>query len=186
MKTKIIGISGRSGSGKNEVANYLQLKYGFFHFSIGSLIRNICKEKNLQVTRQNLVEISQSYNKINGECFFAQLAQREIDNFKYQKLSINSIRKLADYQYLQSFYGYNFTLIFLDIDESIRFERILKRKTEEIDSFSEYQKASLIEEKAFDYSELNKVATVVINNNDSIDKLYKNIDVFFSTTDLIL
>ena len=40
---RIVGILGRNGSGKDEVADYLQRQYGFAKISIGDIVRDIAK-----------------------------------------------------------------------------------------------------------------------------------------------
>lgn len=177
MSVKIVGLSGMSGSGKDTAAIYIQDKYGFNHFSIGSFIRSICKEKNLEPTRENLIKISIDYLESYGEDFFSRLIIKEIEKNNYKKVVVNSIRKFYDYNFLSSLSSYNFKLIYIDTPDLTRFERIRQRGTENgVADYFKYQRASEIEAETFDYLQLQEIANLIIENCTTLEDFKTSID----------
>ena len=52
----IIGITGKIGSGKGVLAEYLKTKHGFVHYSARDYISAEVMKKNLPVNRQTLID----------------------------------------------------------------------------------------------------------------------------------
>ena len=65
----IITISGKAGSGKSTIAKELAKKLKLKHYSIGDLMRQIAKEKNI-----SLIELSKLAEKDNS-------IDKELDNW---------------------------------------------------------------------------------------------------------
>lgn len=108
----IITISGKAGSGKSTTAKELAKRLNLKHYSIGDLMRQIAKEKGI-----SLMELSKQAEKdssIDKELDSRQMELRKKDNF------------VIDGR-LTAFFIPNADLkIFLDCDDPIRAERILK------------------------------------------------------------
>ena len=59
MVTRVIGVVGKIGSGKDEVLKYLKAKYGIPYLSTGDLVRDLAAKDGVKPTRENLEIISE-------------------------------------------------------------------------------------------------------------------------------
>ncbi len=160
----IITISGKAGSGKSTMAKELAEKLKLKHHSIGALLRQIAKEKNI-----SLLELSKLAEKdfsIDKELDKKQIELKKEDNF------------VIDGR-LTAFFIPNADLkVFLDCKDEVRAKRIFneKRKGEKSkhidDSIEKIKQREQSERKR--YKELYKV--------DYYDKKLYNLII--DTTDL--
>ena len=108
----IITISGKAGSGKSTVAKEIAKKLELKHYSIGDLMRQMAKEKNISLSE--LGELAEKDDSIDKELDKKQIELKNEDNF------------VIDGR-LTGFFIPNATVkVFLDCDEKVRAERILK------------------------------------------------------------
>lgn len=160
----IITISGKAGSGKSTTAKELAKKLNLKHYSIGDLMRQIAKEKGI-----SLMELSKQAEKdlsIDQELDKKQIDLRKKDNF------------VIDGR-LTAFFIPNASLkVFLDCDDKIRAERILKegRKDEGSKSIEELM------EKIRQREQSEKKRYREIYNVDYADKKLYNLII--DTTDI--
>ena len=113
----IITISGKAGSGKSTVAKEVAKKLNLKHYSIGDLMRQIAKEKNM-----SLIELSRLAEKdrsIDTELDKKNIELREEDNF------------VIDGRLTAFFSPYAELKVFLECKDKVRAERILNDKREE-------------------------------------------------------
>lgn len=112
----IIAISGKAGSGKSTIARELAKRLGLAHYSIGDLMRQIAKEKNLSLAELN--KLAEKDKSIDRKLDKKQIELRKKDNF------------VIDGR-LTAFFIPNAGLkVFLDCDDKVRAERILKDRRE--------------------------------------------------------
>ena len=110
-----ITISGKAGSGKGTIAKLLSKKLKLKHYSIGDLMRVMATEKNL-----SLLELNKLAEKDKSIDF-------ELDN-KLKELGKTKDNFVVDGR-LTSFFISNAEIrVFLDADEKVRAQRILKDK----------------------------------------------------------
>ena len=111
----IITISGKAGSGKSTVAKEFAKKLGIKHYSVGDLMRNMAEEKGISLLE--LGKIAEKDKKIDSE-----LDKRQIELGKKEKNFVIDGR-------LTAFFMPKADLkVFLDCDDKIRAERILKNE----------------------------------------------------------
>lgn len=160
----IITISGKAGSGKSTTAKELAKKLNLKHYSIGDLMRQIAKERGI-----SLMELSKQAEKepsIDRELDKKQIELRKKDNF------------VIDGR-LTAFFIPNAGLkVFLDCDDKIRAERILKegRKDEKSENINELM------EKIKQREQSEKKRYREIYNVDYADKKLYNLII--DTTDI--
>jgi dCMP deaminase len=119
----IIGLTGSYCSGKDTIAEYIVKKHRYRHFSLSDVIREIMKEKNIEITRENLIEFGTKLRKENGNGILAKKVLDKLDlNGRY---CITSIRHSDEVKELRT--RKDFILINVDAPGSIRFERMQKR-----------------------------------------------------------
>ncbi|MDR1663106.1 MAG: dephospho-CoA kinase [Endomicrobium sp.] len=120
----IIGLTGFCCSGKDTVADYISQKYGYKHFSLSDVIREIIKKVGLEPVRENLVIFGTKIREENGNGVLARkVLEKTRDGGRY---CITSIRHSEEINELKK--RKNFVLINIDASQDIRFERMQRRK----------------------------------------------------------
>lgn len=106
----IITISGKAGSGKSTIARELAKRLNLDHYSIGDLMRQIAKEKEISLAELNI--LAEKDKSIDRELDKKQIELRKKDNF------------IIDGR-LTAFFIPNADLkVFLDCDDGVRAKRI--------------------------------------------------------------
>ena len=114
----IITISGKAGSGKSTVARLLSEKLNLRHYSIGDLMRAMANEKKMSLLELNkLAETDKSIDF-------------ELDN-KLKELGKTKDSFVVDGRLAAFFIPNAQVRVFLDTDDKVRAERILKDKREQ-------------------------------------------------------
>lgn len=108
-----ITISGKAGTGKSTVANLLSKKLKLKHYSIGDLMRVMAKEKGL-----SLLEFNKLAEKDASIDF-------ELDN-KLKELGKTKNNFVVDGRLTGFFIPYADVRVFLDADDKVRAQRIMK------------------------------------------------------------
>ncbi len=108
-----IAISGKAGSGKSTVAKLLAEKLGLKHYSIGDLMRAMALENGM-----TLVELNAKAEKDKS-------IDLELDN-KLKELGKRENNFIVDGRLTAFFIPNADARIFLEADDSIRAERVLK------------------------------------------------------------
>ncbi len=110
----IIAISGKAGSGKSTVAKEVAKKLGLKHYSVGDLMRKLAKEKKMPLNE--LSRLAEKDKSIDMELDKKTIGLRAADNF------------VIDGRLTAYFLPYADLKVFLDCDDKVRAERILKDK----------------------------------------------------------
>lgn len=112
-----ITISGKAGAGKSTVAKLLSEKLSLKHYSIGDLMRAMAKEKGISLLELNkLAETDKSIDL-------------ELDE-NLQELGKTKNNFVVDGRLTAYFIPNADVRVFLDTDDKVRAERILKDKRE--------------------------------------------------------
>ena len=121
----IITLSGKAGSGKSTVAKQLAKKLKLKHYSIGDIMRQIAKERN--VSLNELSKLAEKDKTIDLELDKKQIELRDKNDF------------IIDGRLTAYFLPFADLKVFLDCTDKTRTERILKekRKDEESKSITE-------------------------------------------------
>ncbi|MBI2134455.1 cytidylate kinase family protein [Candidatus Woesearchaeota archaeon] len=108
----IITISGKAGSGKSTVAKELAKRLHLKHYSIGDLMRQMAKERNISLLE--LGKIAEKDKSIDNELDDRQMKLRTEDDFVIDGRLTAYFIPNADVK------------IFLECEDRVRAERILK------------------------------------------------------------
>jgi len=169
-----IAISGKAGSGKSTVAKLLSQKLNLKHYSIGDLMRAMAAEKGMA-----LLELNKLAEKDKSIDF-------ELDN-KLKELGKTKDNFVVDGRLAAVFIPDAEFRVFLDADDRIRAERILKdrrqqeknydlgqtikniRKREESEKkrYMEYYKVDYLDKKLYNYV----IDTTSLSPNQVVDKI---------------
>jgi dephospho-CoA kinase len=124
---KIIGIAGTNGSGKDLLGEILAKNYGYLDVSVSDFLREECKKRGLPIERENLRMISAEWRRDFG---LGILVDKAIELFNrtdgsYAGLVAVPMRNPGEAQHLKDLGG---TLVWVDADPKIRYQRIYSRQ----------------------------------------------------------
>lgn len=183
----IISITGTISSGKGKVAELFRDK-GFKHHSFSAEIRQVAKERGIEINRKNLsklghdLRIESPKESILGKRLLDKIL-KEIDggenNFVIEGLrdsdEVNIFRKHELERPEQ-----RFILIGVDAPQEVRFERLKKRGRQgEPETFSEFNEVDDHETKGDQGQEVGKtmkMADYVIQNDEGLEELAQKVD----------
>lgn len=121
----IIGLTGKNGAGKGEVAKYLQER-GFQYFSLSDVLREEAVKEGKEISRDVLVELG---NKLRSEFGPGVLAEKIFPRLDPEKhYVIDSVRHPSEIQVLRR--RADFILAAVRAPERLRFERMKQRGRE--------------------------------------------------------
>ncbi len=177
----IIGLTGKNGSGKTAVSEYLQSR-GFEYYSLSDEIRNEARKRGMEITREVLIEVGNELRSNYGPGILAErILSRLGDDRNYV---IDSIRNPYEVEVLKR--RRDFTLLALEADESIRFERSRRRGRESAAQTLQ----QFIEEEARELDSNNPAnqqlhatrqkADLVVTNNGTLEELHRRLDELLS------
>lgn len=175
---QIIGITWTLGAGKGTIVEYLQQK-GFLHYSVSGFLKNSIVEQWLPVNRDSMRQVADNLRKQFWPWYLVEelykIAEKNNTN-----CVIESIRTLWEIKTLKG--KVNFKLWAIDADQNIRYQRILKRKSEKdhisFEKFQAQEQAELDNTQAHQMNILGciKKADVLFDNNWNIEDLHHQIN----------
>jgi dCMP deaminase len=122
----IVGLTGKNGAGKGEVAAFLRDK-SFYYYSLSDVIREDLESKGIPVTRENLIGAGNDLRQKHGADVLARLTLKKIDpNLNYV---VDSIRNPAEVTALRE--AGDFVLLNVEASPEVRFSRIQSRSREQ-------------------------------------------------------
>lgn len=123
----IIGLTGSLAAGKGIVSDFFK-KIGFVYLSLSNELREIAKERKIELTRKNLQNLGNKMREEYGISILAKLVSEKIKNQNYTKAIIDGIRNPAEIIELRKIK--DFFLVSVDAPARIRFNRMLERDRE--------------------------------------------------------
>jgi len=123
----IIGLTGTLAAGKGIVSDFLK-KQGFVYLSLSDELREIVRQRKIQVTRENLQNIGNELRNQEGAGILAKLVKEKILTQQYRNAIVDGIRNPAEIKVLRDIK--NFFLVVVDAPREIRFKRMVERNRE--------------------------------------------------------
>lgn len=122
-KLQIIGLSGTNGSGKDTVGQMLADNFGYKFVSVSDVLRDECRNRGLDVSRENLRTISAELRREHG---LSVLVDRAVQAFEpeknqYQGIVMASLRNPHEAEKIHELGG---SVIWVDADPKVRYQRI--------------------------------------------------------------
>ena len=121
----IIGLTGKNGSGKGEVANFLKER-GFHYYSLSDAIREEAKKRGVEISRDTLIALGNELREKEGPGCLAERIFAKLDPEKHYV--IDSIRHPSEVRVFRR--RPNFTFLCVRAPERLRFERLRQRGRE--------------------------------------------------------
>jgi dCMP deaminase len=173
----IIGLTGKNGSGKTAVSEYLKSR-GFTYYSLSDAIRAEIRAREQEITRDLLIKTG---NELRSNYGSGVLAEKFLgilnDDTNYV---VDSIRNPYEVDVLKR--RKDFTLLALEADPHTRFERSRSRGRESAAQTIE----QFLEEEARELNSSNpanqqlhstmRMADLVITNNGTLNELHRRLD----------
>lgn len=168
----IIGITGKNGSGKGTVADFLK-KRGFIYYSLSDVLREELKNQGKEVTRENLIKIGNKLREESGANVLADKICKKLHSDK--NYIVDSIRNPFEVERLKK--EKNFFLIKVTAPQKIRFLRCKERAREgaeiTLKDFIEIEKRELKsnDKNAQQILKTEELADYEIDNSKTIESL---------------
>ena len=178
---KIIGLTGHIASGKEVTKKYLENNYKAKSVKFSQILRDVLTRLNISIERKTMQDLSTSLRSVFGEDILAKNIAKDAENLDAEIVVLDGVRRLADIEYAKKLN--NFTLIKIEASAELRYERMKTRNENEGDSektFDEFLKDHESESDK-DVSIVIEEATVSIDNNGTIEDLYRQIDEIIKT-----
>jgi dephospho-CoA kinase len=176
---KIIGITGTIGAGKGTIVDYLVNNYGFKHYSVRNYLIREAQKHNLPLNRDTYVKIANALREKHSPSFIIDELYEEASKTGVNAI-IESIRTPGEITSLRS--KEDFSLWAIDADPKIRYERIISRQSEtdqiSFETFlaSEQREMNTDDPTKQNLAECIRQADVLFTNNDSVEKLFWQIE----------
>lgn len=173
----ILGITGPIGSGKGVVTEFFK-KQGFSHFSARAFLKKEAKRRGLPVTRDVLIDIATELRVQHHPGYIIEQLYVEAEKEGTDAI-IESIRSPAEIELLKE--KGPFTLIAVDTNQHLRYERILQRKLETDNvSFGDFRRQEKKEAENTDPNKQNinaciAAADFTVNNDGTLEELHEKL-----------
>ena len=175
----IIGLTGRNAAGKGTVASFLE-KNSFVYHSLSDTLREELKRRNLEESRENLIQIGNDLRKNGGPGVLADLMIHSL--LSSEDHIVDSIRNPSEVKSLRRVYpNHKFVLISVDASPKIRYERLKSRnRLGDSSSWEIFLEQEKLEESSKDPNKQQLLATISeaefnVDNSGSIEQLENQI-----------
>jgi dephospho-CoA kinase len=181
----IIGITGPISSGKGKVAEFFKEK-GFTHHSFSAEIREVAKERGIEITRINLGKLGHDLRKESRKSILGtrilNTINKEVKKGK-KRFVIEGIRDVDEIRLFRQHEMENkqmrFVLIAVDAPQKNRFEHLKSRgRHGDPKTFAEFKKIDNREIKGGHGQEVAKcmkMADYRIRNDGTLEELKKKV-----------
>ncbi len=183
----IIGVTGTISSGKGKVAELFRDK-GFKHHSFSAEIRQVAKERGIEINRKNLsklghdLRVESPKESILGKRLLDKI-MKEIDNgeknFVFEGLrDSDEVDIFREHELERP--EQRFILIGVDAPQEVRFERMKKRGRQgEPENFSEFKEVDDHEthgDQGQEVGKTMKMSDYVIQNDEGLEELKEKVE----------
>src|SRR3989338_6173773 len=121
----IIGLTGKNGAGKGEVASFLKER-GFSYYSLSDVLRQEAAKKGMALTRDNLIGLGNCLRAEHGPSILAEKVFAQLDPEKNYVL--DSVRHPSEVQVLRRRKDVILACVVAPIE--VRFQRLKSRNRE--------------------------------------------------------
>ncbi len=180
-KTLVIGLAGEIASGKGATSKYLAQKYNAIEYKFSGILEDILNRVHIEKNRENFTKLSIGLRKYYGQDILAYALAEDIKKAGRHIIIVDGIRRKADLKYLKELD--NFIFVFITADVKVRYERLIARNEKQDDqtkTFEQFQKDAQLETEVT-INEMKGLADVIVDNNNSLEALYEQIDNIIST-----
>ncbi|MBN2518793.1 MAG: AAA family ATPase [Candidatus Altiarchaeota archaeon] len=170
----VVGLSGRIGSGKGAVAQYLREKYGAEQFVFSKILADVLDRLSLPKTRQNLQKLGDSLRREFHKGVIVDALANDISKSKASLVVVDGIRYVNEVKMLRGFKEN--VLLYVDAPLEKRYERCVRRgeKGEGGMSLEEFEKSDLGPTE-LELEKVKGMADHILENTGSIEELHRKV-----------
>lgn len=170
----VIGLTGLSGSGKSEIANYLEDKSKFGVIRLGTYMRKLYEDNNYEGN----VEVYAEHFR------FSTVAKYLLDDINRMRnegkiIIVDSLRTVADYNFFKE-YAINFKLIMVIANRDKRVERLSNRGRKGDTGDALKLQGHDYWEMSFGIDKLMVLVDKFVLNNRSIQELNREVEQYIT------
>ncbi len=176
MQKVILGFVGQISSGKGTISKYYQEKYNASCYRFSTILRDLLNRIYTEQNRDNLIKISECVRQTFGENILAKAIAGDADKDQNELVIVDGIRRMADIEFLSKLP--NFTLIKIEADPKIRWERLVQRSENSDDKTKTFEEFLADHQRSTELTipEVMSHATEAINNDGDLNNLHKQLD----------
>ena len=172
----IVGLTGTMASGKGEVVRYLKSK-GFEHYVYSDILKEIAKQRNIEVTRENLQRLGNDIKRESKN--LGILSKKLLEKVKTDKAVVDGVRNIDEIRELKK--EDEVYIISVIAPQRLRFKRLIGRnRPGDPKSFLEFKRLDNIENRGKTKGqEINKcieIADFRIDNRGTVKDLKGEVD----------
>jgi dephospho-CoA kinase len=174
LRRRLIGLTGKNGAGKGEVAAYL-MKKGYAYVSLSDEIREELGRRGEPITRDSLIATGNALRRRYGADILARRVMRKVKG----RTVIDSIRNGREVAFLRR--QKDFILVAVEAPLELRYERTRKRgRAESAGSLEEFAAKEKLEMEGGKEGQQIRLcldlADVTITNEGSLGALRRQIE----------
>jgi dephospho-CoA kinase len=176
MEKIIFGLVGPIASGKEVTKKYLIDKYNAKDCKFSSSLRDVLNRIGVPTSRENMQRLSTILRENFGEDLLSKIIATDSRDLDAPFVVIDGVRRPTDIKDLRELP--NFFLVKIDAYPELRYERMKARNENPGDENKSYENFIKDHESEADslVPIIMKESSYSIENNGSIDDLYKQID----------
>lgn len=174
ISSKIIGIAGTDGSGKDSLGHCLRDQHGWFFISVTDLLRDEARKRGLPLSRGTLKTISAEWRAQDGLGVLVDRAVRIYSRLDkdYAGLALASLRNPGEVKRVHELGG---QVVWLDAPIELRYQRAIARNKgsedhvtfEEFKAEEEEQMRQTGDETTLNLSAVKAKADIFITNDNN-------------------
>jgi dephospho-CoA kinase len=174
---EIIGVTGLPFSGKSTLAEIAGDK-GFERFRMGDAIVEEMKERDIEVTNENIREFATKLREEEGQSIAADLSIPSIEDIldEGNKVVIDGIRSPEEISKFKEYFGDDMILKSIHAPTQQRFQRAMNRNRE--DDFEDYEDFKWNDQKQLEWGldETIEQADIKISNDSDLEEFRERVE----------
>ncbi len=180
----LLGMTGTDGAGKGTVVKYLTARYGFVHCSARALLTDALTKEGREIDRAGMRQKANELRRAQGDAYLMRTFHECAVMEGWTHVVVDSLRALAEVEALHDYGG---TLIAVDAEVHVRYERIRVRGSEsDFISFEEFIRHEELEMNDPDPHGMQKAAVMraadhTLMNNGTVEDLVHAVDALMGT-----
>lgn len=174
-KRIVIGLVGATGSGKDTVADYLEEHHGVKKMRFADPLKETLAIYFDKFSKEDQGWLAVQFRNRFGDDILSRALRKRIDEGE-GVIMVNGVRFWEDFHFIKSYT--NSYIIFIDVDQELRWKRTTSRgeKSDDAMSFEQFKETEKHMETEKYVPELGAKADFVIKNDKDLEHLMKETD----------
>jgi len=173
MTKKLILITGMPGSGKTTLANKFRVR-GITVVSMGDVIRDLAREKDILPTPENLGRLATGIRKVGGDDAVTKLCVNSIEKIQDDVVIVDGIRSVREVEVFSQMFEVALVAVFAD--QKIRNARFMTRGRRDDPKDMATFKARDKRERSYSVESAIALADYTVLNEGNLEDLEKEFE----------